>query len=156
MAARPPPAPATAKKKPVKVPPVPPHKRQQLPTSTAAAYTVTNTLQEVQLEPEGEYESIDAHLIQERVSDTQQNASTAFGQAQMSSAVAATHGIQEQLAGQFQHGPRPPLSYAMVKPKSHQRQNQLQIDEGERKEAAPLLELTQPIMVIYYSNFLCI
>ena len=157
MAARPP---AGAKKKPIKVPPVPPHKRQQpVPaghsTSTAAVYhTATNTLQEVQFEPEGEYESIDAHLIQERVNDAQQNPGTvretAFSPAQTSTTAAvATHGhggIQEQLAGQFQHGPKPPLSYAMVKPKAHQR---LQVEEPEIKEfeAAPSLEPAPTIMV---------
>ena len=152
MAARPP---AGAKKKPIKVPPVPPHKRQQpVPaghsTSTAAVYhTATNTLQEVQFEPEGEYESIDAHLIQERVNDAQQSPGTvretAIGPAQTSTTAAAAHGgIQEQLAGQFRHGPKPPLSYAMVKPKTHQK---LQIEELETKEAVPSLEPAPTIMV---------
>ena len=151
MAARPP---AGAKKKPVKVPPVPPHKKQQpVPghgTSTVAVHhTATNTLQEVQFEPEGEYESIDAHLIQERVNDAQQNPGTvrepAFGPVQTSTTAAAAHGsIQEQLAGQFRHGPKPPLSYAMVKPKTHQG---LQVEEVEIKEAVPSLEPAPTIMV---------
>ena len=152
MAARPP---AGAKKKPIEVPPVPPHKRQQpVPaghsTSTAAVYhTAMNTLQEVQFELEGEYESIDAHLIQDQVNDAQQNPGTvretAFGPARIStSAVAAHGGIQEQLAGQFQHGPKPPLSYAMVKSKTHQR---LQVEEVEIKEAAPSLEPAPTIIV---------
>ena len=51
MAARPLPAPAAAKKKPIKAPPVPPHKRQ---LGHTAAATTTDTLE---FEPEGEYES---------------------------------------------------------------------------------------------------
>ena len=75
MAARPLPAPAAAKKKPVKAPPVPPHKRQ---LGHSAAATTTNT---IEFEPEGEYDSNDTQLIQERVSDTQQNVTreTTFG-----------------------------------------------------------------------------
>ena len=141
MAARPLPAPAAAKKKPVKAPPVPPHKRQQ-PGHSAAAPTTTNTFK-VQFEPEGEYESIDTHLIQEQISDVQQNATreTAFGQVQTSTA-AHVH-VQEQSAGQFQQGPRPPVSYAMMKPKPYQRE----VGEAEIREAAPSLEPASIIMV---------
>ena len=97
MAARPLPAPTAAKKKPIKAPPVPPHKRQQ-PGHSATAMT-TDTLE---FETEGEYDSIDTQLIQERVSDTHQNAmrETTFGPAQTSTASR----VQEQLAGHLQHG----------------------------------------------------
>ena len=139
MAARPLPAPAAAKKKPVKAPPVPPHKRQQ-PGHSAAAATTTNTF-EVQFEPEGEYESIDTHLIQEQSSDAQQNAvrETAFDQVQTST---AAH-VQEKLAGQFQQGPRPPVSYAVMKPKPYQRE----VGKVEIREAAPSMEPASIIMV---------
>ena len=131
MAARPLPAPAAAKKKPIKIPPVPPHKRQQV-------------------DHEGEYENIETHLIQERNSGAQQIQSvptmreTTFGPV-LSQTSTAAH-VQEQLAspGAFQQGPtRTPLSYTREKPKPHQRE----IDEGEIRKAAPSLQPASPIMV---------
>ena len=133
MAARPLPAPAAVKKKPIKVPLVPPHKRQQF-------------------DHEAEYENIDTHLIQEKTSGTQQIQSrstvreTTFGPV-LSQTSTAAH-VQEQLAGPgaFQQDPtRTPLSYTRVKPKPHQRE----IDEGEIRKAAPSLEPASPIMVSY-------
>ena len=133
MAARPLPAPAAAKKKPIKVPPVPPHKRQQF-------------------DHEAEYENIDTHLIQEKTSGTQQIQSmstvreTTFGPV-LSQTSTAAH-VQEQLAspGAFQQDPtRTPLSYTREKPKRHQRE----IDEGEIRKAAPSLEPASSIMVSY-------
>ena len=122
MAARPP-----AKKKPIKAPPLPPHKRQVSPYSEATTATGI-------LEPEGEYESIDAQFIQERISDTvRQNVrETTFSPAQ----------LQASTAQQVQHPPH--ISYSMVKPK-HQR-------EIEEMEAAPSLEpaATPIIMVSCY------
>ena len=130
MAARPP-----AKKKPIKAPPVPPHKRQVSPYSEATTATGI-------LEPEGEYESIDAQFIQERISDTvRQNVrETTFSPAQAST------------AQQVQHPPR--ISYSMVKPqKSHQRE----IEEVEVREAAPSLEpaATPIIMVNCMLLYIC-
>ena len=105
MAARSPPTPA--KKKPAKVPPVPPHKRQF--GHSAAA---TNILEE------GDYESIDTQLIHERISDSHQKnvKETSFGL------------VQPALdqSGQFRHAP--PL-----KSKPHQRE----IDEMEIRETVP-------------------
>ena len=162
MVARPPSAPAAAKKKPVKVPPVPPHKRQQ-PVPGHSIYWCSRCLYRYQHPSVSSVwawgrirEHIDAHLIQERVTDAQQNPGigreTIFGPAQISTAAVAAHGgIQEQLAGQFQHGPKPPLSYAMVKSKTHQR---LQVEEVEIKEAAPSLEPAPTIIVKFVLWFL--
>ena len=130
MAARPLPAPAAAKKKPIKVPPVPPHKRQQF-------------------DHEAEYENIDTHLIQESSGGAQQIQSmsitreTTFGPV-LSQTSTAAH-VQEQLAGPgaFQQDPtRTPLSYTREKSKPHQR-------EIEIRKAAPSLEAASPINVSY-------
>ena len=128
MAARPLPAPAAAKKKPIKVPPVPPHKRQQF-------------------DHEGEYENIDTHLIQERTSGAQQIQSVptvreiTFGPV-LSQTSAAVAYAQKQ-SGAFQQDPtRTPLSYTREKPKPHQR-------EIETRKAAPSLEAASPIRVSY-------
>ena len=129
MAARPLPAPAAAKKKPIKVPPVPPHKRQQF-------------------DHEGEYyENIDTHLIQERTSGAQQIQSVptvreiTFGPVLSQTSAAAAY-AQKQ-SGTFQQDPtRTPLSYTGEKPKPHQR-------EFEIRKAAPSLEAASPIRVSY-------
>ena len=126
MAARPLPAPAAAKKKPIKVPPVPSHKRQQF-------------------DSEGEYENIGTHHIQERTSGAQQIPSvptvreTTFGPVLSQTSTAAAY-AQEQ-SGAFQQDPtRIPLSYTREKPKPHQR-------EIEIRKAAPSLEAASPIIV---------
>ena len=128
MAARPLPAPAAAKKKPIKVPPVPSHKRQQF-------------------DSEGEYENIDTHHIQERISGAQQIQSvptvreTTFGPVLSQISTAAAY-VPEQ-SGAFQQDPTmTPLSYTREKPKPHQR-------EIEIRKAAPSLEAASPIIVSY-------
>lgn len=111
-----------AKKKPIKAPPVPLHRRQIEATTTTVTF-----------EPEGEYESIDAQFIQERISDTvhQNVRETTFSPAQ-----ASTAHVQEQLAGQLQQPPQ--LSYSMVKPKAKPYQRKM--EEVEIREVAPSLK----------------
>ena len=126
MAARPLPAHAAAKKKTIKVPPIPSHKRQQF-------------------DSEGEYENIGTHRIQERTSGAQQIQSvptvreTTFSPVLSQTSTAAAY-AQEQSGAFQQDQTRTPLSYTREKPKPYQR-------EIEIRKAAPSIEAASPVIV---------